>query len=66
MAYELRIDHARVAVYADADAALAHVKRAVRERPDCEPEIIDTETGRAFEPAASERWRDELAKKIGY
>ena len=32
--------------------------------PDVEPEIMDTRTGRAFEVAASLRWREELTAKM--
>jgi hypothetical protein len=34
--------------------------------PDCEPEVLETHMRRAFEPAASISWREELASKIGY
>jgi hypothetical protein len=34
--------------------------------PDCEPGVLDTRMGRAFEPAASISWREELASKLGY
>ena len=33
---------------------------------DIELEVLDTRTGRAFEVAASIRWREELANKIGF
>jgi hypothetical protein len=36
----------------------------MKPNPDCEPEVLDTHTGRPFEPAASIIWRDELANKI--
>jgi hypothetical protein len=66
MPYELHIDRRHVATFATSDEALEHARAALKERPGCEPEILDSETKRAFEPAASRRWRDELANKIGY
>ncbi len=66
MPFELRIDKRSVATFDSSEDALTRAREAVQARPDCEPEIIDTATGRAFEPAASQRWRDELANKVGY
>lgn len=66
MLYELRINGRKLGQYDDPDDALACARAFTRNEPDFEVEILDTRTGRAFEPAASIRWRDELATKIGY
>ena len=66
MPYELHIDRRYIATFDSSDEALNQARAALKERPGCEPEILDAETKRAFEPAASLRWRDELANKVGY
>lgn len=66
MGYELRLEGHTIGVYDDQEDALDRVRRMVRCDADCELEVMDTRTGRAFEPAASLRWREELACKIGY
>jgi hypothetical protein len=48
------------------EAALAGVRQELKACPDCEPEVIDTTTGKPFAPAASHGWREHLAKKVGY
>ena len=62
MAYELRIDGKAVSTWATADEAVEQAKAALQDRPDCEPEVFDTETGKPFEPYASTGWRDHLAR----
>ncbi|HST75982.1 MAG TPA: hypothetical protein VLJ20_11470 [Acetobacteraceae bacterium] len=64
MAYEVRIDSKPVGTFDDTEAALDRVRDEIGRRPDCEPEIIDTSTGRAFEPASSKGWREHLTKTI--
>jgi hypothetical protein len=66
MSYELHIDKKHVANFATLDEALTRARDAVRERPDCETEILDSETKQAVEPASSRRWRDELSNEVGY
>ena len=66
MRYELHIDKAHVGTFDSSEEALARAREALKARPDCEPEILDADTGKAFEPAASTRWRDELSNKVGY
>jgi hypothetical protein len=66
MTYELRLGGRTIGLYDDQEDALVRVRRMMQRDADCEPEVIDTRTGRAFEPAASLRWREELASKIGY
>lgn len=66
MPYELHIDQTHVASFATLDEALTRARKAVRERPDCETEILDSETRRPVEPASSRHWRDELSNKVGY
>jgi len=66
MAYRIVVDQQPVAVYDQPEPALAYVRAVVRAAVNTEPEVLDTRTGRAFEVAASLRWRDELAGKIGY
>ena len=66
MGYELRVNGLPAAVYSDPEDALDRVRTLMKSDCDLEPEIIDTRTGRAFEPAASIRWREELANKVGF
>ena len=41
------------------------VRRALEENPGHEPEIIDQEAGKAYEPAATVDGREDLATTIG-
>ena len=66
MAYELRVNGAIREVYKNPEDALDRVRDLMKLDCDIEPEILDTRTGRAFEPAASIRCREELANKIGF
>jgi hypothetical protein len=61
MSYELRVNGRPGEVYADPEDALDRVRTLMKSNCDIEPEVLDTRTGRAFEPAASIRWREELA-----
>lgn len=62
--YELRLNGRSVGRYDDAETALERVRLFTVIDPDVEPEIMDTRTGRAFEVAASLRWREELKAKM--
>lgn len=62
--YELRLNGKPVGRYDDAETALARVRLVCAFDPDIEPEVMDTRTGRAFEIAASLRWRDELKERM--
>ncbi len=66
MSYELRNNGLKIGTYACSEDALDRVRIMMKSDVNCEPEILDTQTGRAFELAASIRWRDDLASKIGY
>ena len=66
MAYEVRLEGQLPEIFVTTEAALQRVRSILRSQPDADPEILDTRTGRAFEPAASKRWREELARAIGY
>ena len=66
MSYELRLSGRTIGLYDDQEDALDRVRTMLRRDADCELEVMDTRTGRAFEPAASLRWREELACKIGF
>ena len=66
MSYELRNNSHKIGVYACSEDALDRVRVIMKSDLDCEPELFDTQTGRAFELAASIRWRDDLASKLGY
>lgn len=66
MPFELRIDGRTVGTWATEEEAEGAARDAVRQAPDCEPEIIDTVTGRPATPAGSRALRDDLANKIGY
>jgi hypothetical protein len=62
--YEFRINGRPVGVYQDQSVALARVRLFTDLDTDAEIEVMDTRTGRAFEVAASVRWRDEIAAKM--
>ena len=62
--YELRLNGRAIGTYDDAMTALGRARLLVNVTPDCEPEIMDRRTGRAFEVGASVRWRDELAARM--
>ncbi|MBV8096362.1 MAG: hypothetical protein JOY71_03640 [Acetobacteraceae bacterium] len=64
MGYELRNNGRRLGTFDRPEDALAQVRVMMKRDPDCEPEVLDAHTGRAFEPAASINWRDELANTI--
>jgi hypothetical protein len=66
MGYEVRIDHRSVGEFPTQEAALARGRQELKARPDCEPEVIDTTTGKPFAPVPSRGWREQLAKKVGY
>ena len=63
--YEIRIDGCVHATFATLENALEYARAAVARDPDLDPEIMDTRTGRACMVAASKRWRDEIAAKLG-
>jgi hypothetical protein len=60
----LRLNGRSVGRYDDAETALERVRLFTVIDPDVEPEIMDTRTGRAFEVAASLRWREELKARM--
>ncbi len=62
--YELRINGRPVGLYDDQSAALSRVRLFADLDTDAEIEVMDTRTGRAFEVAASVRWRDEIAARM--
>jgi non-canonical (house-cleaning) NTP pyrophosphatase len=66
MGYELRFNGRPFGVFETQEAALQRAREALRDQPDLQPEIINTETGRASMPAGSKRWQDELASKTGF
>ncbi len=66
MAFELHVDQRHVATFATLDEALARARETLLSNPDAEPEILDSETKRAVEPASSSRWREELSRKVGF
>jgi hypothetical protein len=59
--YELRVDGRIIGSYAEQSVVLALARLLTKTDPDAEIEVVDTHTGRAFEVAASTRWRDEIA-----
>src|SRR5689334_7825090 len=66
MRYEVRRNGRSLGAFDRQEVALARVRGMLKSDPDCEPEVLAAHTGRAFEPAASMNWRDQLAAKIGY
>jgi hypothetical protein len=65
MRYEVCVAGASIGVFAEAEEALECVRAFLAANPDEEPEIIDMETGHAYEPAATEADRAERADDIG-
>lgn len=63
--YEMRIDGRTCGQYETLEEALQHTRATVMADPDFDPEIIDRRTGRACMVAASKRWRDEIAERLG-
>jgi hypothetical protein len=63
--YELRINARTYGEYHTLEEALHRVKAAIVLDPDLDPEVIDRRTGRACMIAASKRWRDEIAERLG-
>jgi hypothetical protein len=66
MAYELRLDRTRAGIFERPEQALDEARAALKRRPDCEPEIFDTVTGKPFAPASSRSWREHLANEVGF
>jgi hypothetical protein len=66
MPYELRIDGKPVETFDSEEEAMHHARNAMRTRPESEPEILDTATGKPVSPGASKAWRDDLARKVGF
>ena len=66
MRYEVRTTSGSIGTYDTPEEALERVRQALADNPDDEPEIIDMETGKAFEPASTVEEREDLANKVGY
>lgn len=66
MPYELHIGRRHLATFPTLDEALARAREVMREQPNAEPEILDSETKRAVDPGSSRQWREDLSNKIGY
>jgi len=66
MVYEVRVNGIAVGYFASQQEAVACVRLVLQEQVDCEPEILDSETGRAVAPGSSRRWREHLANEVGY
>jgi hypothetical protein len=66
MPFMLRINGRDCGTFPTEEEAVARASQAIRETPDIEPEIIDTDTGRPAAPGASKAGRDDLANKVGY
>jgi hypothetical protein len=66
MPYEFRMDGKSVQTFDTEEEAVSHAKDAMRTRPESEPEIFDTVTGKPISPGASKAWRDDLASKVGF
>jgi hypothetical protein len=64
MPYELRMNGKTVQTFDTEEEAIAHAREVIKTRPDSEPEIWDTTTGKPAAPAASKEWRDDLARKM--
>ena len=66
MPYELRLDSNTVLTFDSEEEAMARVREEMLARPDLEPELLDTATGKPVTPAASKADRDDLSNKVGY
>ncbi|MDQ2802522.1 MAG: hypothetical protein M3Y41_07495 [Pseudomonadota bacterium] len=63
--YVLRVNGREIGYYHTIEEAVDRTRHAVAIDADLDPEIIDARTGRACMVAASKRWRDEIAERIG-
>jgi hypothetical protein len=66
MRYEVRVSGGSIGTFETAEDALECVRAALADNPDDVPDIIDMETGEAFEPATTELQSDALAEKSGF
>jgi hypothetical protein len=66
MAYELRLDANTVRRFETMEDALACARQRLRENPDAEPALRDSETGDPVAPGASRSWREHLSNEVGY
>jgi hypothetical protein len=66
MPFEVRIRGQTAHVCESQEEAAEHARAAVKADPDCHAEILDSATGRSAAPAASQRSREDLTKKVGY
>jgi hypothetical protein len=66
MPYELRMAGQAVQTFDTEEEALVHAREAMQKRPESEPEILDTTTGKPVAPGASKTDRDDLATKVGF
>jgi hypothetical protein len=65
MRYEVRVRGGSIGIFATAEEALECVRAALAENPDDEPEIIDMQTGQAFEPLPDGQAMDDIAETSG-
>lgn len=65
MTFEVYVEKTLIVTCATLREAQAHARAVVKNCADAEVEILNPATKRAVEPAASQRWRDELAAKLG-
>jgi hypothetical protein len=66
MAYELRVGGAPKGQFGTEEAAVAAARDVIREDADADVEVFDLETGKPCAPGASQTWRDDLAKRVGF
>jgi hypothetical protein len=63
MRYEVRIAGASIGAFAEAEDALECVRRALAENPGQEPEMIDMQTGHAYDPAHMFEDEEDIARR---
>ena len=64
--YELRLKGKPAGTFETEQEAVAAASVAVKEDADCEPEVLDQDTGRAAAPAADRQEQETYAGKVGF
>jgi hypothetical protein len=66
VSYQLRVNGHPRELFDHSEDALARVRYWLRADPDCEPELLYTQTGQPIGPGATIELREELARRIGF
>ena len=66
MAFAVKLDGKTIVTFDTEQEAMARAREIIRSNADQQPEVLDTETGRAVAPGASANSRERLARKVGF